>query len=386
MVREFYFGIERNLEPGDVAAFTRMGAYECLLSGVGLVWDHYYHAEAVAEALVDTGLAGVVAPTLQDLSGPGVQWRAAQLRATESIARSKELAGRGIVAAVGPHATDTVSEELWRECCDLARSLDLPLHAHLAQSLEEHSFSIERRGEPPARWLASSGVLDGVRGAAFAHAIYVSEPELAMLDARRDLLVFCPCSAHVFGFPADPVVWDEAGLRWAIATDCTPSNDSMNVQKELRHVAGLRTAGATWSREYRDFLRSGGEAGARDAWRERTRLFERAEALARPESLLSRVWSVPGELHRGLRAGVLETGALANLVVWNADHPVMWPEGGLATLAMGDTTAAIHAMFVAGHEVGEAGDLHRSLIDSDAYRGAIVDATRRRERLLARSA
>ena len=55
MVREFYFGIEQNLEPEDILAFTRMGAYESLLSGVGLVWDHYYHGEAVAEGSLRPG-------------------------------------------------------------------------------------------------------------------------------------------------------------------------------------------------------------------------------------------------------------------------------------------------------------------------------------------
>ncbi|MEE2777443.1 MAG: hypothetical protein VYE73_11870, partial [Acidobacteriota bacterium] len=64
MVRDFYFGIEARLEPGDVEAFARMGAYESLLHGVGLVWDHYYHGGSVARALVGTGLSGVVAPTL----------------------------------------------------------------------------------------------------------------------------------------------------------------------------------------------------------------------------------------------------------------------------------------------------------------------------------
>jgi cytosine/adenosine deaminase-related metal-dependent hydrolase len=384
-VRDFYFGVEKNLDPRDVAAFTRMGAYESLLAGVGLVWDHYYHAEAVAEALAETGLAGVVAPTLQDVTGPGVQWRAEQIAATERIARSSDLAERGIVAAVGPHATDTVSDELWRECGALARSLGVPIHAHLAQQLEEHAFSVERRGIPPARWLASSGVLDGVAATAFAHAIYLSRPELALLDRGRDLLVFCPCSQLVFGFPADPLAWSEAGLRWAVATDCTPSNDSMNLQKELRHVAGLRTQPATTSSAYERFLESGSGADAREAWRERMLRFERAEAIARPEALLSRVWSIPGALHPALRAGVLEPGALASFLVWDPDHPSMWPEAGLATLAMGDTTQAIHAMFVAGREIGQAGDFHRSVVQSDAYRRAATDAEQRRDGLLRRS-
>jgi cytosine/adenosine deaminase-related metal-dependent hydrolase len=95
------------------------------------------------------------------------------------------------------------------------------------------------------------------------------------------------------------------------------------------------------------------------------------------------VWSLPGALHPALRAGVLEAGALASLVVWDPDHPSMWPEPGLSTLAMGDTTQAIHAMFVAGREVGEAGQFHRSLIESDVYRRAVEDASRSRRRLLA---
>jgi cytosine/adenosine deaminase-related metal-dependent hydrolase len=339
----------------------------------------------VAQALRETGLAGVVAPTLQDLSGPGVEWRVEQIRATEEIARSAELLDAGIAAAVGPHATDTVSEIAWRESTDVARSLGVPVHAHLAQSLEEHRFSLDERGAAPARWLASLGVLDGLPAAVFAHAIYVGRGELALLDAQRELLVFCPCSQLVFGFPANPVLWEEVGLRWAVATDCAPSNDSMSLQKELRHVAGLRTAGATWSAAYREFLHGGRDAGADLVWDERGRLFARADAIARSESLLSRVWSVPGAAHPALRAGALEPGALANVVVWDPEHPSMWPEAGLATLAMGDTTQAIHAMFVAGREIGEAGDFHRSVVESDGYRRALADATRCRQRLLERT-
>jgi len=145
--------------------------------------------------------------------------------------------------------------------------------------------------------------------------------------------------------------------------------------------------GATWSREYRDFLGEGGDRSgnaARGAWLERSRLFDRAARIASPEALLARVWSVPGTLHPAIRAGIIEEGALANVVVWDADHPSMWPEAGLSTLAMGDTTQAIHAMFVAGREVGEAGDFHRSLLESERYREASGEANRRREALLAK--
>ncbi len=133
------------------------------------------------------------------------------------------------------------------------------------------------------------------------------------------------------------------------------------------------------------FSHEGSGTAARGAWQERSRLFEQAARIARPEALLARVWSVPGALHPALRAGVLEEEALASFVVWDADHPSMWPEAGLSTLAMGDTTPAIHAMFVAGREIGEAGDFQRSLVESDGYRQALDEASRRRQNLVARS-
>ena len=148
-------------------------------------------------------------------------------------------------------------------------------------------------------------------------------------------------------------------------------------------MASLRTAGTTAASAYGRFLDHGSDADARASWHERSRRFERAAAAVQPQALLARVWSIPGSLHPAMRAGVLEPDALASLVVWNPDHPSMWPEGAFAALAMADTTQAIHAMFVAGREIGQAGDFHRSVVESDAYRQALRYANRRRVRVVA---
>ena len=47
LVEEFFFGVEKEMTADDVRAFVRMGAYEALLHGTGLVWDHYYHGDSV---------------------------------------------------------------------------------------------------------------------------------------------------------------------------------------------------------------------------------------------------------------------------------------------------------------------------------------------------
>jgi len=383
LVENLYYAFESRLTPEDVRAFARMGAYESLLNGVGLVWDHYYHGDALAEALLDTGLGGVVAPTLQDLAGPGKDRWEQTLETTVELARSTRHGDAGVFAAVGPHATDTVSGDLWKRAAACASKHGLPVHSHCAQSLDELRRVTAREGKPPMAWLQSTGVLDEAPSTLLVHCLYATRAELEALDAEKQALAFCPYSQLVFGFPADVGLWSELGVRWLVATDCAASNDSMNVQKELRFAAGRRTMPTTHSESYSAFLRDGGEERAAEVWAERNSAHGGLARDGESEQLLSRVWDIPGRLHPKFRAGVIAAGALANLVVWNATHPSLWPSTDpRRLLAMGDTTGAIHAMFVAGKPVGRPGDFHASLVESDDYRDAHAEATQRLWRLM----
>ena len=382
VVEDLFYRVEAKMSPDDIAAFARVGAYESLLSGVGLVWDHYFCGDAVARAFAEVGLSAVVAPTLQDRGGPRPDQWERQLAATESIARNGRLANRGIVAAVGPHATDTVSANLWREVIKLAQSESIPVHAHLAQSVEEVERAREWHDMSPVEWLHSLGVLDAVQGV-FAHGLFVNRSELRSLG-HAHTLVSCPYSQMVFGFPARVDVWSEERVRWTVATDCAASNDSMSLRKELRFLAGQRTVPTSWSNPYEHFLNGTGTAA--DVWRDRQARFQRVDPIAHAASLLQRVWGVAGSLHPSLRAGVLEPGALANVVIWDVMDPSFWPAlDPLAALAFADVDGAIHAMYVAGEPVGTAGDFRRSLLSSQAYQAHLSDAAERLGRLIERA-
>lgn len=374
LVEDLFFRHESKLTPEDVRAFTRMGAYESLLSGTGLVWEHYYFGEALADGLSDAGLAGVIAPTLQDLEGPGRDGWESALAQTESIASGQ---APGIYAALGPHATDTVSETLWKRTVETASRLDLPVHFHLAQSLEELERCHDRHGCSPVEWLDRLGVLDEAR-ALMVHALYCSRADLERLDANRHTLALCPLAQLIFGFPAPVDMWSELSLPWIVATDGAASNDSNDVQGELRYVAGTRTAHVPDSQPYRQFMDSGALADARSTWSARNDTFVRRTPLATATALLARVWDIPGAMHPAFTAGRIESGALANLLVWDHQHPSLWPATDLLhTLAMGNTAQAIHAMFVAGQRIGTDGDFHRSVRESDDYRQAHREATDR---------
>src|SRR5690606_31994937 len=99
--------------------------------------------------------------------------------------------------------------------------------------------------------------------------------------------------------------------------------------------------------------------------------------------LLRRAWGDGGRLAAD-GGGGLRPGALANLVVYDPDHPCFWPgDDVLRTLAYADTSAAIWAMLVAGRWRGQAGDLRRSEVESAAYREALTEPGEGRRALLA---
>lgn len=383
LVEDLFFAYESRLSPEDVRAFSRMGAYESLLAGVGFVWDHYYGGTAVAEALVDTGLAGVVAPTLQDLAGPDREGAGQAIDATLQIASSERFRQASVFAALGPHATDTVSPALFRQVAELAEQHQLPVHLHVAQSYDELARVEAREGRSPLALLAREGVLGRAPRVVMAHGLFASVQDLASLDPSRHTLVYCPSSQMQFAFPAPVTMWSELGMSWVVATDCAASNDSMNLQKELRLCAGAASSGLTSDLEYRSFLASGDATHARDTWQERG---ERVGAWAKEvtsERLLQRVFEAPGKLHPAVVCGSIERGALASLVAWNTEHPAFWPGHDLLRgLAMSDTIPAIHAVMVAGAWVGEAGHVCESVLASDNYRAARREASERLDALL----
>lgn len=379
MIEDLFYHVEGKLTYDDVRAFTRMGAYESLLAGVGFVWDHYYFGEAVAEGIADVGLAGVVAPALQDVFGPGVSWLDAQMESTRTIAGSSRLKERGIFAAFGPHATDTVSPALWKRILDGAQQANLPLHMHLAQSIEEWRTAHDGGGGSPFGLLQRAGVMDSTVPSLFVHGIFLSRAELELLARRSgSALAFCPFSQLVFQFPAAVREWEEVGIPWALATDCVASNDSMNVQKEMRYVAGLANQRVTYSYEYTKFLQEGGAAAVNDTALRRAGQQEESQRWSDAGFLLKRVTTAIGDLHPQVKVGRLAPGCLANLAVWDSEHPSFWPGArDLRALTMGDTLGALKNMMVAGRWLGRGENLQSELLGTAEYRDAVREATQR---------
>jgi 5-methylthioadenosine/S-adenosylhomocysteine deaminase len=385
VVEDVYYPVESNLTAADVRAFTRVAAYESLLSGVGCVWDHYYFAEEVAAACREVGLSAVICPTLQDLAGPGKNAWEAQLESTVRL-DDKAWADDGIVVALGPHATDTVSDALWKRVIELADARELWWHAHVSQSFEEFERSLAQHGVSPVERLRRLGALDAGAGALIVHGLYISDHDTDLLDPSRHVLGYCPFSQLQFAFPLPLDSWRSRNIPIVVATDCAAGNDTWNVQAELRLVAGGAAFTTTASQEHTAFRDTPSLEHAEAVNDHRRAAFNARVSWAEPKRLLDTVWKTPGRMHAGLPLGEIAAGTRANLLIWDTDHPTFWPRRDLLrALTCADVTHAIWGMVVNGRWVGERGAFSASLRESDGYRDASAEASKRLNLLLQRA-
>ncbi len=349
VVKDLYFKLERNLEPQDVRAFTRLGAVEALLSGTGMVWEHYYFGDMLVEGLQDVGLCGAVASTLQDLDGPGMDRTDMAWKETFDLLENTSAHKAGIVPVLGPHATDTVSDDLWRKIAQTADEQNLPIHSHLAQAIDEVEWSWTHHTLSPMGRMAKLGLTDLEINKLWVHALYVGDDELKLLNPNFDRLGHCPAAQMQFGFPAHTNAWRNRGFDVLLGTDSPSCNDGINVQAELRFFAAGDSYGITMGESLRKFRQDPTLKRAKAVKEERQIIYDMRAPFIDSPVLLSALWNHPADLHPQAPVGIIEEGRWANLLVWDTNHPCFWPNTDpLQALAMANVTPALQRIMTRG--------------------------------------
>ncbi|MGA7435205.1 MAG: amidohydrolase family protein, partial [Solirubrobacterales bacterium] len=129
-LQEAIWPVEANLDPDDAYWGTRLACLEMIRTGTSKFWDMYWQPEAVARAVVDSGLRAVLGPPMIDPQGDaGLEGRNETV-----LSQLDALAGFGsrVDAAVAPHSIYTVATESLEFAVDTARQRELPIHIHLS--------------------------------------------------------------------------------------------------------------------------------------------------------------------------------------------------------------------------------------------------------------
>jgi 8-oxoguanine deaminase len=181
-------------------------------------------------------------------------------RAIEELHDPKRFAMTRIVNA--PCSPFSVSQDLMRESIALARSYHVHSHTHLAETLDEERYCIEKFGMRPVELAESLGwVGDDVW---HAHMVHPNAAEVARLGATRTGAAHCPTSNMRLGSGIAPIgALVDAGARIGLGVDGSASNDSSHLLDEVRHAMLLQRVGrGAKAMTAREALRLGTRGGA----------------------------------------------------------------------------------------------------------------------------
>lgn len=235
---------KQRIDLDDMEAIARLGALECLRSGITTVGDCSFSG-AAATACAELGLRALVY-----LEVFGTDESALQERFDPVHERIAGALPERVRLGISPHAPYTCSLDLYRACA----SLGLPIATHLAESEAETEFLRTGTGTwqefadllvpPPGttgiRALAGEGLL-GPHVLA-AHCVQADEEEIGLLAVHDVAVAHCPRSNALLGCGIAPLTaLREAGIRVCIATDSPASTPSFDMFDEMRAaIAGAR--------------------------------------------------------------------------------------------------------------------------------------------------
>ena len=344
-LRELY-PVWAGLDAEAEYAAARTGLAELALSGCSTVFDHHYVfprgrdgiVEAEVQAARELGVRIVASRGSMDLGvSEGGLPPDSLVEDLDSILADTELLqaqlhepgpGARVQIAVAPCSPFSVTGLLMEESAALARRFGLPLHTHLAETVEEEEYCRELYGCTPVEYLDRLGWLaDDVW---CAHCVHLAEPEVARFAETGTGVAHCPTSNLRLGAGVAPVRdLLDAGCSVGLGVDGSASNERSDLFTEVKQALLVaRGRGGPDAMTAREALRLATRGGAAVLGRE--------------------------------DIGSLEPGRQADLAVWAVDGLEL---GGAEDLVAGLVLSGPHRverLVVGGEDVVRGGALVRA--------------------------
>jgi 8-oxoguanine deaminase len=240
-----------------LALASEVALTELLLSGCTTAADHHYLFPAGLEDAIDVQV-GVVrdlgmramltrgSMSLGEADG-GLPPQQTVQQGEVILADSQRLIeryhqrgdGAQIQIALAPCSPFSVTPQIMRASADMAERLDVRLHTHLAETLDEEAFCLARFGLRTVDYLDSVGWL-GPR-TWLAHGIHFNPDEITRLGAAGTGVCHCPSSNMRLASGICPTLdLIAAGVPLGLGVDGSASNDASNLILEARQALYLQ--------------------------------------------------------------------------------------------------------------------------------------------------
>ena len=242
-----------NLDEAAIRASTTTAVCELLLSGCTTTTDHHYvfsdktlsGIDIQAEVTEKLGIRAILTRGSMSLgqSDGGLPPDDVVQTADEILKDSERLIsqfhqtneGAMLQIALAPCSPFSVTTELMRDSAILAREQGVLLHTHLAETMDENEFCLEKFGVRPVDYLEQVGWL--ANDVWLAHGIHFDSQEINRLGSAGVAISHCPSSNMILASGISPVKeLITAGCAVGIGVDGSASNDASNLIQEIRQA------------------------------------------------------------------------------------------------------------------------------------------------------
>ncbi|HZU94618.1 MAG TPA: 8-oxoguanine deaminase, partial [Microbacterium sp.] len=275
------YGVWAGITPRDLELATTVALAELLLSGCTTAADHHYLFPNGLEEGIDVQVGvvkklGMRATLTRGSMSLGeddgglppqqtVQDADTILADSERLIGAYHERGDGAFVQIGlaPCSPFSVTTGVMRDTAALAERLDVRLHTHLAETLDEEDFCREMFGLRTVDYLESVGWLSDRTW--LAHGIHFDDTEIARLGAAGTAVSHCATSnMRLASGIARALELEEAGAPVGLGVDGSASNDSSNLMEGVRHALMInRLSHGAEAVSWRDCLRWASEGSAR---------------------------------------------------------------------------------------------------------------------------
>ncbi|MBS1897940.1 MAG: 8-oxoguanine deaminase [Actinobacteria bacterium] len=251
------YGVWAGLTPRDLELATTAALAELLLSGCTTAADHHYLFPAGLEDGIDVQVdvvkrLGMRATLTRGSMSLGekdgglppqstVQDPDVILADSERLIGAYHERGEGAFVQVGlaPCSPFSVTTGVMRDTAALAERLDVRMHTHLAETIDEEDFCREMFGLRTVDYLDSVGWLGDRTW--LAHGIHFDDAEIARLGAAGTAVSHCATSnMRLASGIARAVELEAAGVPVGLGVDGSASNDGSNMMMEVRQALYLQ--------------------------------------------------------------------------------------------------------------------------------------------------
>lgn len=240
MFENVLFPIEKKMTDGNAYLGSLVSGLEYIHTGttsmnnINAKWS-----KSVLKALDRLGLRGTMSLALKDRDiKTGATFDCKGLGENEWLVR--RLEEHPLLSGMFGLANEVeATESLIKTVKQLAAENHTGVHMHVAESIGEKGFVLQRTGKTSVKYLYDLGLLNEKSLA--VHAVNVSKNDIMLLSKSRSTVVHCPTVNLNLGSGIAPVAeMLEAGVAMGIGVDDPIANMSNDLRRELSNALLLQ--------------------------------------------------------------------------------------------------------------------------------------------------